>query len=237
MPLKTLVKKEFLSLFYNPLGFIFMVVFLLLANFLFFNNFFLFNHASLRDYFSSLNLLLVFLIPALTMRSFAEEKRTGTEEILFTLPLKDLQIVYAKFLANLGFIFLLLILTLTVPISVASLGNLDIGPVVGGYLGTLLLAALYISLGLYTSSISKQQISSFLIALLFGLVLFISGQGFVLEKAPSLLAPVLQFISPSFHLNNFVRGLIDIRDLLYFLSLTFFFLLILIKNLHLRRYQ
>jgi len=233
----TLFKKEFLYFFYSPLGFIFLAVFLLLANFLFFNNFFLINDASTRGYFSTFSLMLVFLAPALSMRSFAEEKSSGTQEILFTLPLRDWHIIFSKFMANMAFLLLALFLTLPVPISISFIGQLDWGEVAGGYLGVFLLGGLYLAIGLYVSRLTSQQMSAFLMTLFVVLLLFLSGQAFVLEKVPSGLASILDFVSPVSHFNNMAKGLVDIRDLLYFLSFSFYFLFALVKNLTLRRYK
>jgi ABC-2 type transport system permease protein len=237
MELKALIKKEFKTFFYSPLGFIFIVVFLLVANFLFLNNFFLYDQASLRGYFSNISLMFVFLTPALTMRSLAEEKKQGTQEVLFTLPLQDWQIIAGKFLANLLFLLVVLALTLTVPLTVAWLGGLDWGQVLAGYLGMILLGGLYLAIGLYISNLTNQQISAFLIALFINFILFLSGESFLLDRIPGGLTEIVRFLSPTVHLENFIRGVVDVRDLLYYLSLTFVFLFILIKNLTLRRYD
>lgn len=229
--------KEFRSFFITPIGFIFIVVFLLVANFLFWNNFFLFNNASIRSYFMNIGLMLVFLTPAITMRAFAEEKRLGTEEILFTLPLTDWQIVLSKFAANLLFIGLALAITLTVPVSVSLIGRLDWGATIAGYLGMICFGAFAVAIGLYVSSLTKEQISSFLIALAVNFFLYLSGQDFLLERVPLALAPVVRFISPMVHADNFAKGMIDIRDFVYFVSFTAILLLTLVKNLTRRRYR
>lgn len=237
MDIKALIAKEFKSFFYTPIGSIFMVVFLVVANFLFLNNFFLYNNASLRSYFTYLGLMIVFLTPALTMRSFAEERKQGTHEILLTLPIKEWQIVLGKFLANLVFLAIVLIFTLTVPVSVSLIGRLDWGPVVTGYIGILLFGAFSLSIGLYVSSLTNQQISSFLVSLLINFVLFLIGQEFILDRVPLGLVTIVRFISPSVHTDNFNKGVIDIRDLIYFISFIFVFLLTLMKNLTRRRYK
>src|SRR3989344_3066382 len=134
-----LSKKELMGYFNSPIAYVFLAVFLIVGNWLFFNNFFIQGQASMRNYFVLLPWVFLFLIPAVTMRLWAEEKRSGTIEFLLTLPGTDWQAVLGKFISALAFLTFSLLLSLSIPFSAAWLGNLDLGPVVGGYLGALFL--------------------------------------------------------------------------------------------------
>lgn len=219
-----LYKKELTSYFNSPIAYIFIAGFLVVGNWLFFNSFFLVGQASLRSYFAILPWLFLFLTPAVTMRLWAEEKKSGTIEFLLTLPLTDWQIVLAKFLAALSFMALTLALSITLPISVSKLGELDWGVVIGSYLGALLLAGAYLSLGLFISSMTKNQIIAFVIALASSFLFFIIGADFVLATAPRILAPLMSAIGLSSHFSNIAKGLIDTKDIFYYLSFIFVFL-------------
>ena len=220
----TLAKKELMSYFNSPIAYIFIGVFLIVGNWLFFNAFFVIGQVSMRDYFVILPWLFLFLSPAITMRSWAEEKKSGTIEFLLTLPLTDWQVVLAKFISSLVFVFITLLLTLTLPITVASLGNLDFGPIIGAYLGALFLAGAYLSLGLFISSLTKNQIIAFVLSLVGCFAFFVIGADFVLNTAPSFIAPVMKFLGLGSHFYNISKGVIDTKDIFYYLSFIFVFL-------------
>lgn len=219
-----LFKKELASYFNSPIAYIFIAGFLVVGNWMFFNTFFLLGQASLRNYFSFLPWLFLFLTPAVTMRLWAEEKKSGTIEFLLTLPLTDWQVVLAKFMAALAFMVITLSLSITVPLSVSNLGDLDWGVVFGSYLGAILLAGAYLSLGLFVSSLTKNQIIAFVIAIIGSFAFFIVGANFVLATAPRALAPLMSAIGLSSHFNNIAKGLIDTKDIFYYLSFIFVFL-------------
>src|SRR3989339_2291463 len=141
-----LFKKELMSYFNSPIAYIFIGVFLIVGNWLFFKNFYLIGQASMRAYFDLLPWIFLFMSPAISMRIWAEEKKSGTIEFLLTLPITDWQAVLAKFLSALAFLTFSLLLSLSIPFSAAWLGNLDLGPVVGGYLGALFLGGSYLAL-------------------------------------------------------------------------------------------
>ena len=152
-----LFKKELMSYFNSPIAYIFIGVFLVVGNWLFFNSFFIINQASVRNYFSILPWMFLFLAPAITMRLWSEEKKSGTIEFLLTLPVTDWQVVLAKFFGALVFVFIGLLFSLTLPVSSSILGNLDWGPVIGSYLGSILLAGSYLALGLFISGLTKTD--------------------------------------------------------------------------------
>ena len=211
-----IVQKEIRAYFSSPVAYIVIVVFLTVTGWFFFSPFFLVGRADLRDFFSLLPIILVFFIPAITMRLFAEEFSSGSYEILYTLPVTALDILLAKFMAALASVLVMLVPTVSYPLWISAVGEIDWGPVVGGYVGTILLAGLYCAIGLFASSLTKNQIVSFIISLAICFFLFIVDK--VLFLVPAFLGNFLQFLSADFHFRNIARGIIDSRDLVYFLS-------------------
>ncbi len=219
-----LFKKELMSYFNSPIAYIFIGVFLVVGNWLFFKNFFLFGQANMRPYFDLLPWIFLFMAPAVTMRLWAEEKKTGTIEFLLTLPVTDWQVVIAKFLGALSFMAVALALTFTLPITVASLGNIDWGPVAGAYLGAIFLSGAYLALGLFISSLTKNQIIAFILAMVASFMAFMIGADFVLFGAPQFLVPIMEFLGLGSHFYNISKGILDSRDIIYYFSFIFLFL-------------
>jgi len=219
-----LFKKELMGYFNSPIAYIFIGVFLVVGNWLFFKWFFVIGQASMRNYFSLLPWIFLFLSPALTMRLWAEEKRSGTIEFLLTLPVTTWQVVLAKFFGSLVFMFISLLLTISLPLTVASIGNVDFGPIIGSYIGALLLGGSYLSLGLFVSSLTKNQIIAFILSLGACFFAFMIGEGFVLAGAPGFLAPILKFLGLGSHFGNIAKGVIDSKDIIYYISFILIFL-------------
>jgi len=219
-----LFKKELMSYFNSPIAYIFIGVFLVVGNWLFFNYFFLIGQASMRNYFSILPWMFLFLSPAVTMRLWAEEKKSGTIEFLLTLPITSWQAVLAKFFGALVFVFIALTLSFSLPATIMFLGNLDLGPVIGGYLGALFLAGAYLALGLFISGLTKNQIIAFVLSLVACFVAFVVGADFVLSSAPRFAAPAMKFLGLGSHFYNIAKGIIDSKDIFYYLSFIFLFL-------------
>ena len=217
-------QKEFRSYFSSPVAYLFIISFLVVTSWLFIRTFFLMDQSNLRPFFSFLPWIFLFLAPAITMRSWAEEKKLGTLEILMTLPVKDWEIVLGKFLSS--FIFLVLTVCLTFPLvlTVYVIGNPDMGPIWGGYLGAFLLGGSYLAIGLFASSITENQIVSFIIAIIICFAFQIIGEDFVLMNAPSSIVPVLSYLGLGAHFQSIGRGVIDSRDLIYYISVMGFFL-------------
>ncbi len=211
-------RRELASAFDSPLAYIVVPVFLgLVAAFvLFFQDMLATGVASLRSFFFWASLFFVVLVPAVTMRLFAEERRTGSLELLVTLPLTDLEVVLGKYLAALALLATALLLTISYPITLASLGALDWGPVVGGYLGLLLLGSALCAIGTAASSVTSSQVVAFLLAMVLCLLPF--AMGFFLHRVPAIALPAVQYLSFDYHFNNLARGVLDSRDLVYFLS-------------------
>jgi ABC-2 type transport system permease protein len=212
-------KKEFTAYFVSPIAYIVISIFLLVTGWFFFTTFFLYNQANLRNFFALLPITLSFVVPAVTMRLFAEELNVGSYEILLTMPVTFLDVVLGKFLAAVVFVATMLIPTLAYPITVSFLGQLDWGPVVAGYTGAVLLGAAFSAIGLFASSLTRNQIIAFIIgmAICFGLTLIDKMLFFL----PQSLLGFLEYLGADFHFENVSKGVIDSRDILYFLSVSF----------------
>lgn len=230
-----LYKKEVRDYFNGTTAYIFLFIFLVLTNWLFFQNFFLFNQAEMRGYFSLLPWLFILLAPSLTMRLWAEERKSRTIELLLTLPVREIEVVLAKYLSGLTILATALILSLSLPLTIASLGDLDWGPVIGGYFGALLLGGVYLSVGLFASALTKNSLESFLVAagLCFGLLII--GEDIVLGRLPSLFQFFLYPFGAGFHFNNIAKGIIDLRDLIYYFGVIILFLGLNLKVLDIKK--
>ena len=228
-------KREFASYFNSPIAYLVATVYLILAEVMFFQQVFITAQADVRPFFSLAPLLFFMITPFLTMRLLAEERAQGTLELLLTMPVTDWQVVAGKFLASMGLISVMLLLTLSVPISVAQLGQVDKGAVVAAYLGMLLLCGTYSAIGVMASSFTKNQNIAAMIALFIGFFLFIIGQ--MIEVMPPSIAPLVAAISLQTRFQNIARGVIDTRDILYYASMIFGCLLIAETTLESRRWR
>ena len=216
-------RRELQSFFDSLTAYIMLIAFLGFSGFftwLFGSDIFFVKQASLQAFFGVAYWTLFFFIPALTMRQFAEENKTGTIELLVTRPISDWQIVIGKFLATLLLIVIALAFTLPYYFTVASLGNIDHGAVISGYLGLILISAAYISIGIFTSSVSNNQIIGFLLALAIG-ILFQFMFSFISGGTTGIVSQVLYYLSVSTHFESISRGVIDSRDIIFFFSLIF----------------
>lgn len=224
-----ITKKEFASYFNSPVAYIVVSVFLLIVGYLFFQQVFLAGQASLRGLFTLASVLFIFFSPAITMRLISEERKAGTLELMVTLPLTNAQIVVGKFLAAVGLLAVAIVLTLPYAVSISFVGDLDWGPVIGGYIGLILLGGAYVSLGLFCSSISRNQIVAFIVGLALCFTVFILDK--LLMFLPSFLASTLEYLSVDYHFGNIARGVIDTRGLLYYGSFISIFLLLSVYSL------
>lgn len=220
-------RREFKSYFLSPIAYIFAVVFLVVGGWLFFRAVFLegtYMEARMDSYFRDLPMYFLLLAPALTMRSWSEERKLGTLELLLTFPAKSSQLILGKFFAALSFLSLLLLLTLTYPITLASYADLDWGPVIGGYVGAFFLAGAYIAVGLFFSSISKDQIISLIVTFVVLFIFYAMGRMDFVAFLPEFLARPLSALSLQNAFNSVAKGVVDSRDMVYYLSFTGFFL-------------
>ena len=219
--LAALLKKEILISLKTPAAYVVIIVFLLISGYMFADSLFLSNIATLRPFFSLTGILFLFFIPALTMRGFSEEFRNGTIEVIATHPVSRGKLVLAKLLSSYFIVAASLVPTIFYFIAVASLGDIDGGTVLAGYIGLLFLAAGYVSAGIFASSLTQNQVAAFIIALFLLFIFFILDK--VTELTTGSVAYVLQYASSDFHLANFYKGVIDFRDVVYFGGVTFFF--------------
>jgi ABC-2 type transport system permease protein len=230
-------KKEFKSFFISPIAYVFITVYLVVTNFLFFQGFFIINQADMRGYFGLLPWIFLFFVPAITMRSWAEEKKVRTLELLQTWPVSDVEAVTGKFLASFLFLSIAILLSITIPITVFILGSPDPGPIIGGYLGTLLMGAAYLSIGLWVSSHTENQIVAFILGVVATFTLFIIGNQFVTLVAPSSVVPFLNYLGLGNHFESIERGVVDSRDIIYYLSVIGFFLFLNVQSLGSRKWE
>jgi ABC-type transport system involved in multi-copper enzyme maturation permease subunit len=221
-------RRELGSYFDSPIAYIFLIVFLLLNAGWYMNSFFLAGAADMRGFFGNLPLFNLFFLPAVTMRLWAEDKRVGTMELLMTLPMRSWEIVVGKYLASLAFYAIAILGTIVLPIMLGILGDPDMGAIVAGYVGSLLLGAFYLAVGIFISGLFKDQIAAFVVAMV-GCFFFFSigweitaGQ---IDGWVSGLGGFLQsYVGLSAHYDGIQRGVIDLHNVLYFVSMSALFL-------------
>jgi ABC-2 type transport system permease protein len=212
----TIARREFRSYFNGPAAYIVGSLFLLVIAIMFWNTFFLEQRASVRRLFSWAYGVSVFVAPALTMGLIAEERRTGTLELLITYPVRDAEVVIGKYLGALGMYTVLLLLTLPQVFSVASMGQLDMGPVWAGYLGLFLSGGSFLAIGILASSWTSNQLIALIAALAIGG--FFAMIGHLLMFMPEGFTSVFEWLSFGYHANSLERGVIDTRDVFFFVS-------------------
>jgi ABC-2 type transport system permease protein len=234
-----ITKKELKAYFGSPMAALFIGAFLVSALFSFFwlETFFARNTADIRPLFRWMPILMIFLVGALTMRQWSEEQRMGTLEILLTLPVKLWQLVIGKFLAVLVLVTVALALTLGLPITVSLLGNMDWGPVFGGYLGALLMAAAYISIGLFISSRTDNQIVALILTVLVGGFFYLLGSSGITNFMGNAAGEFFRSLGTGSRFASIERGVVDIRDLAYYGSLALFFLMLNVVSLDRKRWS
>nr|WP_321399933.1 ABC transporter permease subunit [uncultured Desulfobacter sp.] len=221
-PIKTIALKEFKDYFISPIAYIVISLFLIVTGWFFFSTFFIYGRADLRDFFALLPITFSFFIPAVTMRMFAEEKNVGSYESLLTMPVSFTHIALGKFFAATAFAAAMLLPTLSYPLFISFIGNVDLGPVVGGYIGAVLLGGTYCSIGLFASALTRNQIIAFIIGCAICFALTIMDR--MLFFVPESLVPVVQYLGANAHFTNISKGIIDSRDLIYFASVIFIFI-------------
>ena len=232
----TIYKKEFFGYFTTPMAYIFLVVFALVNGYFFSNTFFLIGQSDLRTLFNIIPMVYLFFIPAITMGLIAKEKNLGTMEVLSTLPIKDYELVLGKYLSSLSLIFVGLIFTDIHCITLLQFGtNIDYGALFSGYLGLLLVGAVYAAIGTFASSLFDNQVVAFIIAVFIVLMFFLFDK--LLIFVPSFLAGIIQYLSVDYHFSNISRGVIDSRNIIYFISVIGMFLFLTVQILNARRWK
>jgi len=227
-----ILKKELNLFFASPIGYLVIAIFLLINGlflWIFKGDFNILNagFADLNSFFFITPWVFIFLIPAITMRSFSDEIRLGTIEIIKTKPITNWQIVFGKFYGSFILIILAILPTLSYAYTVIQLGNpagnLDFGSTLGSYIGLLLLASSFTAIGLFTSTLSNNQIVAFITGVALSLFMFYGFEA-IAELIPNKNNYIIESFGMSTHFKSISRGVIDTRDILYFISLTFFFL-------------
>ena len=232
----TIYKKEFFGYFTTPMAYIFLVVFALVNGYFFSNTFFLIGQSDLRTLFNIIPMVYLFFIPAITMGLIAKEKNLGTMEVLSTLPIKDYELVLGKYLSSLSLIFVGLIFTDIHCITLLQFGtNIDYGALFSGYLGLLLVGAVYAAIGTFASSLFDNQVVAFIIAVFIVLMFFLFDK--LLIFVPSFLAGIIQYLSVDYHFSNISRGVIDSRNIIYCISVIGMFLFLTVQILNARRWK
>ena len=226
----SITKRELIGYFATPVAYVFITIFLLLSGLFTFylGNFFEIGQASLGSFFEWHPWLYLFLIPAITMRLWSEEKKSGTIELLTTLPVSTLNIVLGKFMAAWLFTLLALILTFPMWITVNYLGNPDNGVIMASYIGSLLMSGGYLSIGIFISSLTKNQVIAFIVSVTVCFLFTVSGLPIVLDFFSNWAGEAITDVIASFsflaNYSDISRGIIDFRTLVYFLSLIVLFL-------------
>jgi ABC-2 type transport system permease protein len=235
-----ILRREFRAYFDSPIAYIFMIVYLCVNTWLFMSGFFLAGVADMRGFFGNIPLFNTFFLPAVAMRLWAEDKKSGTMELLMTLPMKSWEVVLGKYLAALSFYGLTLLGTLTLPISLAILGNPDMGAIFAGYLGSVLLGAFFLAIGIFVSGLFKDQIAAFLVGSLLCLFFYLVGQDWVAAPIDGWIGGLGSFLQSHVgfwtHFESIERGVVDLKNLLYFATLTALFLLLNTLSLEGRRF-
>ena len=216
----TLIQKDLKGYFDQPTGYILLVIFLGVSSFFFFQTALPAGEASLRVLFGTiLPWTLAVFIPAATMRLVAEEQRDGTLEILLTQPVRGWGVLFAKYVTGLIFVGIGIALTLGIPLALMTAGDLDDGAVIAQYIGTFFLTAALVAIGLFSSSLTRNQIVAFMVALTLTMALMFAGLPVVSLALPSEAAVLLQGLSPLVHYEIITRGVLDLRDVIYFVSI------------------
>ncbi|OGQ70189.1 MAG: hypothetical protein A3F82_08290 [Deltaproteobacteria bacterium RIFCSPLOWO2_12_FULL_44_12] len=227
----TIAKRELKAYFATPIAYVFLITFLGVVHWLFLRNFFLIGQNNLRPFFSFMPWIYLFFVPAIAMGKWAEERKQGTIELLFTMPLKAVDVLIGKFLAGLGLIAIALFFTFPLLVTIIWLGDVDAGPIIGGYLGLLFMGGAYLSIGLWVSSLTDNQIIAFILGVVACFGLLIIGESFATMDLPTSLTSFLQYLGLATHFDSIGRGVIDSKDILYYLSVIGIFLFFNLKSL------
>lgn len=235
----SIFKRELRSYFSSPIGFVFIIFYLLVSNafFFFVQDFFKQGQVSMRGYFAAMPWVFLFFVPAITMRLWAEEKKMGTVELLLTMPIREWEVVMGKFLASFAFLAITLLCSLTIPLTLVYLGKPDVGVLIGSYVGALFLGSAYLAIGLFISSLTENQVVAFIISLAVIFVLLLIGIAPIYMNALGSIVAVCEYVSLLSHFNNVTRGVIDSRDVVYYVSVIVLFLYLNVKNIEARKWR
>lgn len=221
-----LIKKELKQYFSSPIAYILIFFFTLIVSLwtFQFQTFFANNTANFRVIFNIIPIFFIVVVPAVTMRTWSEEQKTGSDEILLTLPFTEWQLVFGKFIAAFTLFLVMMVINLCLTLSLLPFGDFELGVLFANYVGILLLIATEVSLGCFLSSLTKNQISNFLLTTLVLFLLTLIGYLPSLPALPRWVARFINYIAIPNHMDSFVKGLIDTRDVIYYLVLSALFL-------------
>ncbi len=213
----TIFKRELRAYFDSPIAYVIITVFLLFTGWFFTTNFFVVGQADLRVIFGIIPFTFLFFTPAITMRLISEERKSGTMELLVTMPIPDIAIILGKYLAALALLVAMVVPTLVYGITVASLGDMDVGSALCGYLGLLLMGAAYLAIGTFGSSLTVNQVVAFIVSWVIVFAFFLFDK--TLFLLPNWMVSFVEYLAIEYHFQNIARGVIDTRDIIYYLSL------------------
>lgn len=222
--MRALYKKELDYYLNNPVGYIILILFSVFVNFFYIKDIFVVGSGSMRPFFSIMPWFLVIFVPALSMRIFSEEKRLNTLETLLTLPLREVTIIIAKYLALLTLLFFGLILTAALPVTLSVISRLYIPEIVVGYMGMFLVGAAFTAIAMFFSSLTKNQVVAFLTSTVVLFFLTVVSSEFLASVLPKSIQDVITLFGPLNQVDSFVKGIVDIRSLTYFVSVSLIFL-------------
>jgi ABC-2 type transport system permease protein len=232
-----IAKKEFRSYFTSPIAYVVLTMFLIISGYFFSVILLVTKNASLEGVLYNTTITLLFIIPLITMKLFAEERKLGTLELLMTKPVRDFEVVLGKFFASMGFLLTMFLATGVYVLILFKYGNPDIGPILSGYLGLLLVGASFAALGIFASTLSENQIIaaviSFALILLLWILSWVSGQ---LEFSEPI-EKFISYISLSTHFDDFVKGVISLKGIVFYLSFIVFWLFVTTKSIGVRKWK
>ncbi|MCK5599570.1 ABC-2 transporter permease [bacterium] len=220
-----ILKRELSGYFNSTIAYIYITLFLVMVNFFFFKDFFITGTLSMRNMFDLTPWIMFLFIPTVTMRLWSEEKRRGTDEVLFTLPVTEWDIVLGKYLGGLTFVVITILLTINIPITLLFLGKVDPGPIIGGYAGLVFIASAFISIGFFVSTFTSNQIIAYLLAAVAGFLFFIIGHPMLTSGTAGFFSEAMSYLGLYAHFTSIGRGVFDLRDFIYYTSFTAVFLL------------
>jgi ABC-2 type transport system permease protein len=227
-------RKELKAYFDSPIAYIFIVVFLTVSSWLFFRTFFLVKMSTMRGFFVIIPWLCMFFIPAVSMRLWAEERKTGSNELLMSLPVQEWEVVLGKYFAALTVYVTTIVLTIPLAIAVGIIGTPDWGVIVGSYIGSILLGAAILAIGTFVSSLTSNQIVAFILGVISVGILTVIGQPLFtmfLQGPLTVLAPYAEWLGLANHFASISRGVIDSRDIIYYLLLAALPLYLTVKSI------
>jgi len=231
----TIALKEFKSYLASPMAYVVTGIFLVLTGFFFQSSQTTYSETSIRGFLVWGSILLLLLAPVLTMRLLAEEKKMGTLELLLTAPVRDNEVIVGKFLGSLAILTAMLALTFYYPLLLMWFGDPDWGPIATGYLGLFLLGSISLAVGLFASSLTSNQIVAAVVA--GGILCALWFLGMAADLLPEALGEVISYLSLYYHFPDFMRGVIDTRGIIYYLSMTVLFLFLAIRSLESSRWS